>query len=312
MEYRSLFNADFKHSLPSQFRRKRHHFLLPALMIGVIMVMGVVVAKVNISPSKSSAAKLAPISQTETIELALDGKSGHEPAIKYREVTDIPTEENAAVETGQKIETVRIRRGDSLSSIFNKRGLNKELHNIMQLGNGVKELKSIYPGQKIHFLLEGDNLAGIELETSVNRRLKISKLDNDYHVDEIVRDFETRIQVASSSIENSLFLAGQRAGLSAALIMELANVFGWDIDFALDIRSGDQFTVVYEEKFLDGDKIKDGTIVAAEFINAGNRYRAVQYTDSNGNTDYYSDNGRSMRKPFLTHAGRFCSYQFAF
>lgn len=299
MEYRSLFNADFKHSLPSQFRRKRHHFLLPALMIGVIMVMGVVVAKVNITPSKSSDAELSPKSELETIALALDSKAEHESAIKYREVADIPAEENASAETGQKIETVRIKRGDSLSSIFNKRGLNKELHNIMQLGDGVKELKSIYPGQKIHFLLEGENLAGIELETSVNRRLKISKLENDYHVDEIVRDFETRIQVASSSIENSLFLAAQRAGLSAALIMELANVFGWDIDFALDIRTGDQFTVVYEEKFLDGDKIKDGTIVAAEFINAGKRYRAVQYTDSNGNTDYYSDNGRSMRKPFL-------------
>ena len=299
MEYRSLFNADFKHSLPSQFRRKRHHFLLPPLTIGVIMVMGVVVAKVNIAPSKPTPTEITPVAAIETIELNLEGKSDQEPAVKYRQVETVSSSQPATVETRQKIETVKIKRGDSLSTLFNKRGLNKELHNIMQLGNQVKELKSIYPGQKIHFLLEGKQLAGIELETSVNRRLKISKLEDRYHVDEVVRDFETRLQVASSSIENSLFLAGKRAGLSAALIMELANVFGWDIDFALDIRSGDQFTVVYEEKFLDGDKIKDGTIVAAEFINAGKRHRAVRYTDSDGNTDYFSDNGRSMRKPFL-------------
>ena len=299
MEYRSLFNADYKRSLPSQFRRKRHHFLLPPLTIGVILVMSVVVANVNISPNKPAAPDISPAASMETIELNLQNKLDQEPAIKYREVANIPAAEADVLDTIQKIETIRIKRGDTLSSLFNKRGLNKELHNIMQLGSNVKELKSIYPGQKIHFLLEGEQLAGIELETSVNRRLKISKLENSYHVDEIIRDFETRLQVASSSIENSLFLAGQRAGLSAALIMELANVFGWDIDFALDIRSGDQFTVVYEEKYLDGDKIKDGTIVAAEFINAGKRYRAVRYTDSNGDTDYYSDNGRSMRKPFL-------------
>ena len=299
MEYRSLFNADFKHSLPSQFRHKRHHFLLPALTIGVIMVMGVVVAKVNISPSKPTDAKLASVPQVETIALALDNKTNQESTIKYRKVADTPAIESELEVAEPKIESVRIKRGDTLSSLFNKRGFNKQLHNIMQLGDSVKELKSIYPGQKIHFLREGNTLAGIDLETSVNRRLKIRKQNDAYYVDEVVRDFETRIQVASSSIENSLFLAGQSAGLSAALIMELANVFGWDIDFALDIRTGDQFSVVYEEKFLDGEKIKDGTIVAAEFINAGNRYRAVRYTDSNGNTDYYSENGRSMRKPFL-------------
>jgi len=139
----------------------------------------------------------------------------------------------------------------------------------------------------------------LELETNVNRRLKIIKAEDNYQVDEVVRDFEVRTQVASSTIENSLFLAGQSAGLSDSVIMELANIFGWDIDFALDIRTGDQFSVVYEEKYLDGEKIKDGDIIAAEFINSGESFRAVRYTDSKGETDYYSQNGRSMRKPFL-------------
>ena len=304
MEYRSLFDVDFKHALPSQLRRKRHHFILPAITIAVITVMGVVVANVNKTPNK--AIPTEPL--VETIALKLQNKSDSTPTIKYS--APVPVEADVKVadltqpaseETAPQIyiETVKIKKGDSLSSLFSKRNLNKELHQIMQLGDQVKELKSIFPGQKIHFHLAGKNLAGIELETSVNRSLKIGKQDNSYIVNEVVRDFETRLQVASSTIEDSLFLAGKRAGLSAALIMELANVFGWDIDFALDIRSGDQFSVVYEEKYLDGDKIKDGTIIAAEFINAGKRFRAVRYTNSKGDTDYYSENGRSMRKPFL-------------
>lgn len=197
------------------------------------------------------------------------------------------------------VEVVKIRQGDTLSSLFSARNLNTELHEIMQLGGKAKQLKSIYPGQELHFKSKHGEFVGIELATSINSRIAINKEDNIYAIDEIVRDFDTIIQAASSTIDSSLFLAGQRAGLSDPLIMELANIFGWDIDFALDIRTGDQFSVVYEEKYLDGKKVKDGTIIAAEFINQGHIHRAARYTDSSGKTDYYDANGRSMRKPFL-------------
>jgi murein DD-endopeptidase MepM/ murein hydrolase activator NlpD len=83
------------------------------------------------------------------------------------------------------------------------------------------------------------------------------------------------------------------------MTMELAGIFGWDIDFALDIRKGDQFTVLYEELYLDGERIGNGDILAAEFINQGRRYQAVRYTDAGGKTDFYSLDGKSMRKAFL-------------
>lgn len=197
------------------------------------------------------------------------------------------------------VEVVKIKRGDSLSSLFSARNLNTELHEMMTLGGKAEKLKSIYPGQELHFKSNNDEFIGIELWTSVNSRIAINKNGETYSIEEVVRDFDTIIQAASSTIDASLFLAGQRAGLSDALIMELANIFGWDIDFALDIRAGDQFSVVYEEKYLDGKKVKDGTIVAAEFINQNNIHRAARYTDSTGKTDYYDANGRSMRKPFL-------------
>ena len=81
--------------------------------------------------------------------------------------------------------------------------------------------------------------------------------------------------------------------------MELAGIFGWDIDFVLDIRQGDQFTVLYEELYLDGENIGNGDILAAEFVNQGKKYQAIRYTDKGGKTDYYSLDGKSMRKAFL-------------
>ncbi len=321
MQYRSLLDVDYKQSSPCKLQ-KQHHYILGGTIAAVILsIMGVVIANVH-TPQDKAIAEAQPQPETfqvDTIELALSSKSTTTRSTKYatpivstktnnpdtpkQQVQPLAIEnlvkQNNVDPSVEKIETITIKKGDTLSTLFSKRGLNTELHKIMQLGDKVKELKSVHPNQKLHFYLQDENLVGVELETSVNRRLKVVKQEQNYQADEVVRDFETRTQVASSTIENSLFLAGRRTGLSDALIMELANMFGWDIDFALDIRTGDQFSVIYEEKYLDGEKIKDGSIIAAKFVNAGESYRAVRYTDSNGNTDYYSQDGRSMRKPFL-------------
>src|SRR5690606_35461773 len=98
---------------------------------------------------------------------------------------------------------------------------------------------------------------------------------------------------------DSLFMAGRRAKLPDAMTLELANIFGWDIDFALDIRKGDQFRVVYEELFLDGRKIGNGRILAASFRNQGRELAAVLFTDQGGVSNYYTPKGESMRKPFI-------------
>ena len=313
MQYRSKLGLDYKQSLPRKPGKQHHYGLLAATSFVVLTIMGAVVA--NVSSPEDKVVAASDILSSDTIQLPLVSKQSSTNEIQYTtsidsnhsslanaKITQQPFKELPSVQSSEpkdSTETVTIKKGDTLSSLFSKRKLNAELHKIMLLGDKVKELKSVYPGQKIHFHLSDENLVGIELETNVNRRLKVVKEDKNYLVDEIIRDFEIRTQVASSTIENSLFLAGQQAGLSDAVIMELANIFGWDIDFALDIRTGDQFSVVYEEKYLDGEKIKDGAIIAAEFVNAGESFRAVRYTDSKGNTDYYSQNGRSMRKPFL-------------
>jgi murein DD-endopeptidase MepM/ murein hydrolase activator NlpD len=102
-------------------------------------------------------------------------------------------------------------------------------------------------------------------------------------------------------IESSLFASGRAAGLSSDLLLRLANdIFGWDIDFALDIQPDDTYTIVYEKKFRDGEYLNDGRILAAEFVNAGRTYRAVRFESADGRiADYFTPEGKSMRKQFL-------------
>ena len=104
---------------------------------------------------------------------------------------------------------------------------------------------------------------------------------------------------ARGEIDSSLFLAAKRAGLSHNLTMDLANVFGYDIDFALDIRKGDSFEVIYEEKTVEGQRVGTGNILAARFTNRGKTYSAVRYTSKDGTTSYYNADGTSMRKAFI-------------
>jgi murein DD-endopeptidase MepM/ murein hydrolase activator NlpD len=96
-----------------------------------------------------------------------------------------------------------------------------------------------------------------------------------------------------------VFVAGGAAGLRDATILKLSDIFAWDVDFVLDPRAGDSFTVVYEQLAKEGRVVGDGNILAAEFINDGKRFRAVRYVDAAGRVDYYTPEGASLRKSFL-------------
>lgn len=117
--------------------------------------------------------------------------------------------------------------------------------------------------------------------------------------------FELRVAYAAGTIEHSLFQAGQAAGLPDTIILKLAEIFGWDIDFALDVRAGDTFSVIYEEKYLYGRKSADGAVLAAEFVNQGDAHRAIGFRNADGEIAYYTPEGRNVRRPFLRTPVRF-------
>ncbi len=195
----------------------------------------------------------------------------------------------------------KIKPGESISSIFSKLNLSKRtLHQIIHTNEYGKQFADIIPGKSLEIVT---NVNG-ELESLVYKKNAIETLsasrDNDgFNVKLTSKEVKTKIASATATIHSSLFLDGKKAGLSDKLIMQLANIFAWDIDFALNLRENDQFTLTYEQQYVDGKKYDTGNILAAEFTNQGHSYTAVRYEDSTGKVSFYTPDGKNMRKTFL-------------
>jgi murein DD-endopeptidase MepM/ murein hydrolase activator NlpD len=197
--------------------------------------------------------------------------------------------------------TWTVKSGDTLSGIALKYNIGAgELHRIINAGNQAKRLARIKPGDEIHFAFAADNSVQ-QLVTRIDEQthLSIQRTGAGFSVSTMVVPLERRVQYATGTITNSLFGSARASGISQFVIMNFAALFGWDIDFNLDVRKGDQFSIVYESFYRNGEHVRDGGIVVAEYINNGNSYRAVRYTDPDDNTDHYSPDGKTLRKAFL-------------
>ena len=194
----------------------------------------------------------------------------------------------------------KVAQGQSLSRIFKQLDIDiKLLRAIMRADPLAKRLQRIKPGQMIKFRYVDDVFAGLEYVAGPTYSLLVLRNGDSFEFSESKKEYDKQTRHASATIDSSLFAAAKRAGISGRTAMKLAKIFGWDIDFALDIREGDSFSVVYHTLHHEGEKIKDGDILVAEFINQGNVYRAVRYTDPEGNSGYYNPQGENMHKPFL-------------
>jgi murein DD-endopeptidase MepM/ murein hydrolase activator NlpD len=195
---------------------------------------------------------------------------------------------------------LKVTKGDSLARIFKRLHLNpQDLHTIITLGKETSVLKHLKPGQIVWLQVVANQFVALKYPVDLVTTLQVVKKDDGIHATTITEELETRVKHANVTIKDSLFLSGVAAGLSENLVMQLVAIYGWDIDFALDIRSGDRFSMIYEEHFKNGVKVREGPITAAEFVNRGTLYRAIRFTHEDGHAGYYSDTGHSMRKAFL-------------
>jgi murein DD-endopeptidase MepM/ murein hydrolase activator NlpD len=195
---------------------------------------------------------------------------------------------------------VTVRNGDNLSLIFNRAGFSdRDVYEVTSSEKG-RALRKIFPGQLIGFAAnEDDALIAVRHIESPLKQTVYSKSEGQFVSEIIRRETQTRERSVALTIDSSLFLAGDRAGLSDGIIMELAAILGGVIDFALDPRRGDEIIILFEENYLDDEKFSDGDILAASFSNNGRLVEAYRYTDSLGDTGYFDAEGVSMRKAFL-------------
>lgn len=199
-------------------------------------------------------------------------------------------------------QAIEVRRGQTLSTIFESNGLPAaDWMEVLALGTDAARLKRLRVGETLNLRMSAEQrLAELKYELDEQHTLHVQRDDNgQLEALIIAAEMERKSTQAAGFIQNSLFVDGRRAGLSNRLIMELAEIFGYDVDFALDLRQGDRFSVVYDDIYRNGERLRDGNILAAEFVNQGRVYRALRYQDPAGRATYYTPDGQSMRKAFI-------------
>ena len=195
---------------------------------------------------------------------------------------------------------LKVGRGDTMEKMFRKHSLDiGQLMAIAQLDEAKKRFRRLKPGDVFEVTHDEGKIISLYSKLDLTSALQIDRLDDGFAAKIIDRPIEIRKRHAFGVIESSLFESAAQAGLSDKTIMNVAGIFAWDVDFILDIRTGDNYYVQYEEIWQDGEFVTDGEIIAAEFNNNGRQIQAIRFKDKNDVTDYFTPDGNSVRKAFI-------------
>jgi len=227
-----------------------------------------------------------------------------QPAVKITRTTLSlplpPSNRTASAEPASGWQFVRVRSGQTLGSVFAEQHQSNALMNqLLQASSSDNALIHLREGQEFAFNLDADNhLKAFRYDRDDNNRVELVVDKNQVHETVTPRQVEHRIEVTAGTITSSLYADGARVGLSSAAINEMANIFKYDIDFVQDLRDGDQFQVVYDDIYRDGQRVGNGGIVGATFVNRGKRFTAFRY-EHGGQVEYFDDTGRPLKKTLL-------------
>ena len=209
---------------------------------------------------------------------------------------------SAAVDAPTLWQADQIRRDDTFPTLLNRLNIrNPQAIDFLSHAPEASALPSqLRPGRTILVKTKTDgSLVELLYQTGSDTALHVLQHPEGYQAMQVGVALENRTLVRSAEIQSSLFAATDVADIPDHIAMQLAEIFSSEIDFNLDLRKGDRFSVVYEASYHDGDLVKSGQVLAAEFINQGKIYRAVLHRDHEGHLAYYTPEGKSLRKSFL-------------
>jgi murein DD-endopeptidase MepM/ murein hydrolase activator NlpD len=248
-------------------------------------------------PQATEKSAASPFAQIE--EPAED--SAVEPEETAAAQPKTPAQPLVAAQKNATHREVIVAKGDTLSTLFSKVGLPAAaVHEVIASDKQAKLFSQLKNGQVLQFELSPEgNLKQLHSKLSDLESISLSRTDKGYTFTRDVSKPNLRTAYVHGVINSSLSQSAQRAGLSHTMTMDMAKIFGYDVDFAQDIRKGDEFDVIYEQKVVNGKTVSTGNILSARFTNRGKTYSAVRYTNKQGNTNYYTADGNSMRKAFI-------------
>jgi murein DD-endopeptidase MepM/ murein hydrolase activator NlpD len=194
----------------------------------------------------------------------------------------------------------RIQRGDTVAGLLARLQIDDpEALQLLRNNKQAKALHQLVPGRTVRATTTADGrLVNLRYLNGGNL-LAVDRNVAGYTIKEEPARLEQRVLMISAQIRNSLFGATDAAGLSDAVATQIADIFSTDIDFHRDLRKGDRFSVVYEVFYHDGEPVKTGRVLSAEFINQGKSYQAVYFQYADGQGGYYTLDGKNLRKQFL-------------
>ena len=300
--------------LIKQFARKqylvvshypRDHFYIAGALSGLVLILLVLPLGGEAGQSNEATGR-TQIALDIDLGRSVDAEQDQPDALVMSDFVITPQmkpqiEEQPILEDVTLWQNIEVKSGDNLSAIFSKVGLsNQDLFRVLNSSDEAKVLNQVYPGYKLDFLIPDDGeLQKLRLLKSPLEGFLFTLNNNNYDVESILNFPQLRPAFKVGTIADSLFMAGQREQIPAVTIMEMANIFGGVIDFILDPRTGDDFSILYDEKYLDGEFIGHGDILATQYTNQGKTFTAVRFIDDEGEAGYYNAEGESMRKAFL-------------
>lgn len=303
-----LVDTDVKSWLPTKAQKKRRYPSAPQLRKRHWFLGGATVVVCSWISFSSTASINDTVDSIELAEDSLVVEQTQDSGALTQEAIEPGNSEAAQAEKEPELRQIthKIKRGDTLGAIFAKYDFPRALPQAIVDTPGGKRLRSISIGTPVHFFTDDtDQLKQIRYPVSALSQLVVDIDGDSIEAAEQEVPHQTIIKTASGTITSSLFDAASQAGIREGLIMDMAAIFGWDIDFVRDLRGGDQFTLVYEQHVADDRVLANGNILVAEFINQGDAFTAVRYTDNKGETGYYSPDGKSMKGTFLKSPMKF-------
>jgi murein DD-endopeptidase MepM/ murein hydrolase activator NlpD len=198
---------------------------------------------------------------------------------------------------------VTVDKEDSLYTLLRERDVNpEEILRIARLSKNVYNLARLETDDQLKITMSDGILDSIDFMYEELEGIKVKRDDSvkgGFSVEKYELPYVVKHKVVAGTIDDSLYESGLRAGANPKIIVDLSDIFAWDVDFATEIRNGDSFTIIYEVIYLDGKAIRSGRIIAAELENKGKDFYALYYEDSKGRGDYFNKVGKSVSRTLL-------------
>lgn len=195
----------------------------------------------------------------------------------------------------------RIERGDTATSILQNIGVNNDqIALFLKSTTATHALIQLKPGNRIQAQITGTgDIIWLRHITADGTMLQINPKANTFVATQQSVKLDTQTVMKSGVINGSLFAATDAAGIPDSIAMQIADIFSTDVDFHQELRKGDHFNLVYEMLYHDGQPVMTGRVLAAELINAGHTYRAILSNVANSKGEYYTPDGKPLKKAFL-------------